>query len=146
MRESEIIFKLISAEDIPRLKEIMIDDGGCYNAEQLKRFMDHRDIVAFGAFLDNQIIGLIYGYSLCQISDERPQFFIYSVGIHSNYQNKGYGSKFFQYVVDYCRNNGYAEVFVPTDKGNVRACKVYENAGGKSDFDDEIIYVIKLPK
>lgn len=88
MRESEIIFKLISAEDIPRLKEIMIDDGGCYNAEQLKRFMEHRDIVAFGAFLDNQIIGLIYGYSLCQISDERPQFFIYSVGIHSNYQKK----------------------------------------------------------
>lgn len=138
----DLVFRLLTIADIPMLQEIMIDDEGCYNVHQLKRFMDISGNLAFGAILRNRIIGLIYGYSLCQINNPRPQFFVYSVAIHSSYQNKGYGSQLFQYVVDYC----YDEVFVPTDKTNARACKVYEKAGGKNDFNDEIIYVIKFKR
>ena len=31
--------------------------------------------------------------------------------------------------------------FVITDKGNPRACHVYEKLGGKNDYEDEIVYV-----
>ena len=41
------------------------------------------------------------------------------------------------------KENGFSECFVITDKGNKRACRVYEKAGGKNDFEDEIVYVIK---
>ncbi len=31
-----------------------------------------------------------------------------------------------------------------TDKGNPRACHVYEKLGGKNDYEDEICYVFNL--
>ena len=31
--------------------------------------------------------------------------------------------------------------FLITDKGNPRACHVYEKLGGKNDYKDEIVYV-----
>ena len=49
----------------------------------------------------------------------------------------------FQYIVNYSAINGYSECFVITDKGNKRACRIYEKAGGKSDYEDEIVYIIK---
>lgn len=36
------------------------------------------------------------------------------------------------------------EMFVMTDKGNPRACHVYEKIGGKNDYEDEICYVINF--
>ncbi len=125
---------------------IMIDDESYFIPNQIYKFMRIDGNIAFGAILEGKIIGLIYGYTLCQLCNDKPQFFVYSVAIHSSFQNRGYGSRFFQYIVDYCQKNNYAEVFVPTDKGNARACKVYEKAGGKNDNDDEIIYVFKLIK
>lgn len=143
---NDLVLRLLTIADIPMLQEIIIDDEGSFSAGQLKRFMDISGNLAFGAILRDKIIGIVYGYSLCQINNPRPQFFVYSVAIHSSYQNRGYGSRLFQYVVNYCRENNYDEVFVPTDKSNARACRVYEKAGGKNDFDDEIIYVIKFKR
>ncbi len=144
MNREKLVFRPLTVSDISLLEEILTDDAGCFDPQQIEKFMRMDGNMAFGAILDNKIIGLLYGYALCQLCDDRPQFFVYSVAVHSNFRNRGYGSRFFQYVVDYCREKKYAEVFVPTDKGNVGACKVYEKAGGKSDFDREIIYVIKF--
>ena len=47
---------------------------------------------------------------------------------------------------DYAKNLGCSELFVITDKGNPRACRVYEKAGGKSEYSDEIVYVIDYEK
>ena len=33
-----------------------------------------------------------------------------------------------------------------TDKGNPRACHVYEKLGGKNDYKDEIVYVYDYEK
>jgi len=87
---------------------------------------------------------LIYGYALTRLDGKEPQFFIYSVDIHPAYQDRGYGSRFVQYVVDWARDNGFSESFVPTDKDNPRACRVYEKAGMKhSENDCDRMYVVE---
>lgn len=144
MSESPTIIRVLNIEDIPLLEDVLSDGGYCFSSDQLRKYMEQDGNLAFGAIKGTTIVGFIYGYSLCQINDERPQFFVYSVDVHSCYRNMGIGSKLFQYVVDYCYENKYAEVFVPTDKGNPRACRVYEKAGGKNDFENELIYVIKF--
>lgn len=50
------------------------------------------------------------------------------------------------WLSDYAKNLGCSELFVITDKGNPRACRVYEKAGGKSEYSDEIVYVIDYEK
>jgi len=109
---------------------------------RLKNFLEYPQNLAFIAKYNDEVCGFIYGYSLMAL-DAAPQLFVYSVDVFSDYQNKGVGSKLFQYVVDYSRDNGFSECFVITDKGNKRACRIYEKAGGKNDYDDEIVYVIK---
>jgi len=109
---------------------------------RLNDFLEYPHNLAFIAKYQNEVCGFIYGYSLMAL-DAAPQLFIYSVDVLSEYQNKGIGSRLFQYIVDYSRENGFSECFVITDKRNKRACRVYEKAGGKNDFDDEIVYVIK---
>ena len=118
------------------LSELEVD------ATRLSEFLDCPQNVAFVAKYREEVCGFIYGYSLMSLTAS-PQLFVYSVDVLTRFQNNGIGSKLVQHVVDYSRENGYSECFVITDKGNGRACRIYEKAGGKNDFEDEIVYVIK---
>jgi len=109
---------------------------------QLAEFLGQPQNLAFIAKYHDEACALIYGYTLMSLNSP-PQLFIYSVDVIHRFQNNGIGSKLFQYVVDYSKENGYSECFVITDKGNKRACRIYKKAGGKSDYEDEIVYVIK---
>ncbi|MCL2015449.1 MAG: GNAT family N-acetyltransferase [Defluviitaleaceae bacterium] len=120
----------------PVLTELEIDFG------RLCEFLKFPHNLVFVAKIGNEICGFIYGYSLMSL-DSPPQLFVYSVDVLEKYQNLGIGTKLFQYVVDFSRENGFAECYVMTDKANKRACRIYEKAGGKNDYDDEIIYVVK---
>ncbi|MCL2508102.1 MAG: GNAT family N-acetyltransferase [Oscillospiraceae bacterium] len=124
------------------LMDAVLDELGI-DPKRLRGFLEHPQNLAFIAKYHDEACGFIYGYSLMSLT-AAPQLFVYSVDVLSLFQNSGIGSKLFQYVVDYSKENGYSECFVITDKGNKRACRVYEKAGGKNDFEDEIVYVINL--
>lgn len=108
----------------------------------LQAFVSQPQNLAFTAQKGGEVVGFIYGYSLMALKGG-PQLFIYSVDVLPQAQNRGIGSGFFQFVVDYSRENGFAECFVITDKANKKACRIYEKAGGQNDYEDEIVYVIK---
>jgi len=115
-----------------------------FNPENIKAFLSEKQNIAFVAKLDGKVIGLIYGYSLACMDNIAPQFFIYSVDIHSEYQDKGYGSYFIEYVLNWARENGFSESFVFTNKDNPRACRAYEKAGmTHSKSDCERMYVVE---
>ncbi|MGP0426275.1 GNAT family N-acetyltransferase [Streptococcus pneumoniae] len=59
---------------------------------------------------------------------------------------KGYGSKLLSFIKEYSKEIGCSEMFLITDKGNPRACHVYEKLGGKNDYKDEIVYVYDYEK
>ena len=136
-------FQLLQEKDIQLVREI-VESFMDYNREQIKAFLSEKQNIALVAKLDRKIIGLIYGYSLTGFDNEKPQFFIYSVDIHSAYQDKGYGSQLVQYAVDWARDNGFCESWVLTDKDNPRACREYEKAGmTHSKNDCERMYVVE---
>ena len=130
---------LLKEESVP-IADISKELG--FDETRLEYFLEWPQNLAFVAEINGEVAGFIYGYTLMSLED-KPQLFVYSVDVWPKYQNMGIGSKLFQYVVDYSRKNGFSECFVITDKGNKRACRVYEKAGGKNDYTDEIVYVIK---
>ena len=131
----ELTFGKLAEDDIWQLDEI-VSWFMKFDPEQIRAFLSEEQNVTLIAKLGGKVIGLIYGYRLTRMDGKTPQFFMYSVDIHSEYQNKGYGSRFVQYAVDWARDTGYSEVFVPTEKDNVRACRVYEKAGMKHSEKD----------
>jgi len=138
---SEVEYRMLSVEYIPIMCKICEELGILLH--QLKAFLETPQNIGFIAIYRNEVIGFIYGYSLTSLSNTKPQFFIYSVDVLGEFQNLGIGSSLFQYVVDYTKENDFFECFVITNKANLPACKTYEKAGGKSDYEDEIVYVVK---
>lgn len=69
-----------------------------------------------------------------------------SVLIYETIIDKGYGSKLLSFIKEYSKEIGCSEMFLITDKGNPRACHVYEKLGGKNDYKDEIVYVYDYEK
>lgn len=138
------IIEQLKKTDAENLKKMVGIAGMNFYPKQLDKFLSEKQNLVFIAKVDGEIIGLLYGYTLMRMDTDKPQFFIYSVDIHPDYQNKGYGTQLVQYSVDYANENNYCESFVITDKNNVRACKVYEKAGGKhTDEDCDRVYVME---
>jgi len=133
--------ELMTVEHLGKMKAVISELN--IDIARLTEFMKQPQNLAFVALYDNEVVGFLYGYSLMSITDNEPQMFVYSIDVLAEIQNKGVGSRLFQYVVDYSKENGFSECFVITDKGNKRACRIYEKAGGRNDFEDEIVYVIK---
>ena len=138
-------FELLQEKDIPSIREL-IEGFMEYDHAIIRAFLSEKRNIALVAKLEDKIIGLIYGYSLARMDMKAPQFFIYSVDIHPEHQDKGYGSRFVEHAVAWARGNGFSESFVLTDKDNPRACRVYEKAGMTHSANDcERMYVIEYP-
>ena len=121
-------FELLQEQDILQLRDIS-DEFADLDPEQVKAFLAEKQNIALVAKLDGKVIGFIYGYALSRLDGKAPHFFIYSVDIHTGYQNKGYGSRFMQFAVGWARDNGFGESFVAAESDNARACRIYEKAG-----------------
>lgn len=136
-------YKLLEKDEIKLMEEVLLDDDIIFNEEYVKKFIENDNTYGFIVKDVEKIIGFAYGYRLIR-PDGRMMFFLYSIGILPEYQNQGHGTKLMKFIINYAKEIGCYELFVMTDKGNPRACHLYEKFGGKNDYDDEIVYVIDL--
>ena len=137
--------KLLVESDLSLMKEILEDDGMIFDLEMLKKYICHKQNKGFIVKIDKKIVGFAYCYDLLR-PDGKVMFYLHSIGLLPNYQDKGLGTKLLVYIKNYATENNYSEMFVITDKGNPRACHLYEKLGGKNDFEDEIVYVYDFEK
>jgi len=121
-------FEQLQEQDIIQLRDISDEFTGI-DPEKVKQFLAEKQNTALVAKLGDKVIGLIYGYSLTDSDDATAQFFIYSVDIHTKYQDRGYGSEFIKFTIEWARKSGFRESFVLTDADNKRACRIYGKAG-----------------
>lgn len=124
---------------------VLIDDNMVFDIDNLKGFLNDTSSFGFIAKENNKIIGFAYCYTLLR-PDGKTMFYLHSIGMLPNYQDKGYGSKLLSFIKEYSKEIGCSEMFLITDKGNPRACHVYEKLGGKNDYKDEIVYVYDYEK
>ena len=137
--------RMLTKKDIDLIQEVLENDNMIFNAESLNRFIDSDNCFGFIAKSDNKIVGFAYAYSLLR-PDGKSMFYLHSIGILPGYQDKGLGTKLMGYIIDYAKDNNYSECFVITDKGNPRACHIYDKLGGKNDYKDEVVYVYDFEK
>ena len=121
-------FERLQEQDVLQLCEIS-DEFSDIDLEGVIPFLAEKQNIAFVAKLDNKVIGLLFGYSLTDFDGGTAQLFIYSVDIHTEYQDEGYGSQFVQYVISWAKEIGFRQCFVCADTDNKRAYRVYEKIG-----------------
>ncbi|MDE5539870.1 MAG: GNAT family N-acetyltransferase [Bacilli bacterium] len=127
------------------MESVLIDDKMIFNIDYLDDFIKDKNSFGFIAKENNSIVGFAYAYTLLR-PDGKTMFYLHSIGMLPEYQNKGYGSKLLKFIKEYSKKIGSSEMFVITDKGNQRACHVYEKNGGINEVADEIVYVYDYEK
>lgn len=133
-------YKLLEKEDLELMEEVLKDDNMVFNKDYLNAFINDNNAYGFIAKENNNIVGFAYAYTLLR-PNGKTMFYLHSIGMLPNHQNKGYGTKLMQFIKDYSIKLGCSEMFVITDKGNPRTCHLYEKLGGKNDYEDEVVYV-----
>ena len=133
-------YKVFEEQDIELMEDVLKDDNMIFNKDFLNSFINDNNAYGFIAKDNNNIVGFAYAYTLLR-PDGKTMFYLHSIGILPDYQNNGYGTKLMQFIKDYSIKLGCSEMFVITDKGNPRACHLYEKLGGKNDYEDEVVYV-----
>lgn len=133
-------YKVLEEQDLELIEDVLKDDNMIFNKDFLNSFINDNNAYGFIAKENNNIVGFAYAYTLLR-PDGKTMFYLHSIGMLPTYQNNGYGTKLMQFIKDYSISLGCSEMFVLTDKGNPRACHVYEKLGGKNDYEDEICYV-----
>jgi len=133
-------YKLLEKADLELMKEVLEDDNMIFNIDYLSNFLEDKNAFGFIAKLENRIIGFAYAYTLLR-PDGKNMFYLHSIGLLPEYQNSGYGTELLTYIKNYSNSIGCSEMFVITDKGNPRACHIYEKVGGKNEYENEIVYV-----
>ena len=136
-------YRLLEKEDLKLMRSIIEDDDMIFDIDKITEFYNDKNTLSFIAKEDDKITGFCYGYDIIH-PDGKHAYFIYSVGMLPEYQDKGFGTKLLEYVKEYVKSHGFFEMFVMTDKGNSRACHVYEKIGGYNDYEDEICYVVNF--
>ena len=133
-------YKVFEEQDIELMEDVLKDDNMIFNKGFLNCFINDNNAFGFIAKDNNNIVGFAYAYTLLR-PDGKTMFYLHSIGMLPDYQNNGYGTKLMQFIKDYSIKLGCSEIFVITDKGNSRACHLYEKLGGKNDYEDEVVYV-----
>ena len=105
------------------MKLLFIDDNMVFDIDNLKGFLNDTSSFGFIAKENNKIIGFAYCYTLLR-PDGKTMFYLHSIGMLPNYQDKGYGSKLLSFIKEYSKEIGCSEMFLITDKGNRFCCKV----------------------
>ena len=85
--------------------------------KKINEFYNDKNVIGFIAKAENKIVGFAYGYDIIHPNGKHA-YFIYSIGMLPDYQDKGYGTKLLGFIKDYISSNGFFEMFVLTDKGN----------------------------
>ena len=137
--------KRLELDDIGLMEDVMKDDHMIFSEEYLRNFINDDHNHGFIVKGDESIVGFAYAYGLLR-PDGKRMLYLHSIGLLPEHQGKGLGTKLLGYIIEYARENGFSECFVITDKGNERACHVYEKLGGKNDYEDEIVYVYNFEK
>lgn len=140
------IVRRLTADDIPHMKDIIKDDKMEYSPSAIDAFIAREGNYGFVVLVDDVIVGFAYAYELLRVDEVAPMLYVHSVGLLPAYQNKGLGTRLMAYITAYAKEHGFSECFVITDKGNAPACKVYETVGGKSAYENEVVYVMDFVK
>lgn len=127
-------YKLLEKQDLELMEDVLKDDNMVFDVDYLNDFINNKNAYGFIAKDDNKVVGFAYAYNLLR-PDGKSMFYLHSIGMLPDYQNNGYGNALLSYIKEYSKSIGCNEMFVITDRGNPRACHVYEKLGGVNDYE-----------
>lgn len=127
----DVKFFRINEENMNFIPNIISIDNEDILKEDIEKFIIDKDNYCFIGMSENKVVAFLYGYGMLR-PNGKSMFYIHSVDVILEYQNKGIGTKLMEYVLKYIRDEKrYYKFFVLTEDENIKACKVYQKYANK---------------
>ncbi len=106
-------------------KEVFENEEAVIHEAQLQKLLADPDFIVFVVKLNNQVIGGLTIYVLHRYFGTKPVAYIYDVGIHPDFQGKGYGKALIAEVCSFCSQNGFEDAYVEAESEDLDAVSFY---------------------
>ena len=126
-------FKILTASDLKDFTDLLnvfettFEMKGFSKPEEthLLTLISRTDFKAVVAKKENIVVGGLTIYILDQYYSKKPLAYIYDLAILPDYQRQGIGKGLIEFLVRYCKENRFEEVFVQADKVDDHAIDFY---------------------
>ena len=137
----DIIFGRVNKDNMNSIPNIIKIDDEKLLKEDIERFIIDDDNYCFIGVIEDEIVAFLYGYGMLR-PDGKAMFYIHSVDVIPEYQNKGIGTRLMEYVLSYIKNEKkYYKFFVLTENNNIKACKLYQKYANK---EEQVLFSNKI--
>jgi aminoglycoside 3-N-acetyltransferase I len=131
----EADIKKLNGQDIKEFTELILlfeevfemNNFTMPDDKHLLKVLTNPDFMVFVAIREKQIVGGLTAYTLDQYYSEKPLAYLYDLAVTVNFQRQGIGKKLIAALTEYCRLQGFEEVFVQADKVDEYAIEFYRS-------------------
>lgn len=101
----------------------------------LQMLLEKEDFFAIAAEKETRIVGGLSVYVLHQYYSIKPLAYMFDLAVLPECQRQGIGGKLVAFAVNFCREQGFEEMFVQADKIDAHAVNFYRktNPSGEED-------------
>ncbi len=104
-------------------------------SNHLQRLLDNPNFLVFIGETDKKLVGGITVHVLDRYDTEKPSAYIYDLAVITDFQRKGIGKFIIATLNDYCKQNGFSEVFVQAETDDIRAVNFYKTTPISSELN-----------
>ena len=115
-------------------KEVFENMDTMPSEEYLSKLLQNPNFFVLVAIVDSKIVGGLTVYILHSYYVEKPVAYIYDVGILPQYQRQGIGKSLMEFLIQFCRENGFREAYVEAETEDLDAVNFYR----KTNFSHEL--------
>jgi aminoglycoside 3-N-acetyltransferase I len=109
--------------------------------EYMSRLLSRPQNVLLVATEGSAPVGYLVAYLLDRIDRDQKMMFFYEIGVEKSHRRRGFGKKLIAHLKEICREADLMKMWVPTNRSNVAATRLYESTGGVAfSVDDEVTY------
>ena len=100
----------------------------------LQRLLNNKSFLVFVAKTNHSLLGGLTAHVLYRYDTEKPSAYIYDMAVSPQFQRKGIGKLLIATLNDYCKKNGFSEVFVQAETNDHQAVNFYRTTPNTSEL------------
>lgn len=138
--------KILTPQDIDEFKELVylfrdvfeLKDFISPDDQYLQDLLKNPNFLTMIAKAEGKVLGGLTVYILDHYYSKKPYAYIYDLAVLKEHQRKGVGKSLIKYLTDYCKVNGFEEVFVQADRVEDYALEFYRST--KPTAEEDVVH------
>lgn len=111
-----------------------------YTKDSLLSFISNPDNYLLVGYVDNCVAGILEAYNLQKLDKRNKEMLLYSIETKEEYRRMGVARALILHLRDIAIKEGSHEIWVLTEKDNVKANALYQNLGIEVKRIDQVMY------